>query len=177
MKKLFFVLFTITAMFAFTACGSDDEKEAVTFTSDCKQTVELKGFKDQVVTIPEVSASLEDLLKVSATGYDGTRISTGELNLGKVTASVTGLRNGVVLKDFKVKINGVEQSFGDITVADIDLYTNKHIDFFKNSFTRMVNQHALKINVTFTPSEDIPASDNLKLELNFNGKYTYWKKI
>ena len=179
MKKLFFVLLTITTMFAFTACGSDDEKEEVAFTTVCKQSVQFKGLKNQSTSSEEVSAALEDLLKASATGYDGTRISTGKLSItGSTSVIITGLKEGVVLNNLKVKINGVEKAFGNISVAgnNLNLYNDDNMKFFADAFTRMMNTHNLTVQVTFTPSEDVLPLDNVKLNINFDGRYTYWKK-
>lgn len=176
MKKLFFILFTITAMFAFTACGSDDEKEEMSFNTVCKQSVQFKGIKNQSTTSEEISAALEDLLKASATGYDGTRISSGTLNItGNTSAAITGLKEGIVLNNLKVKINGVEKSFGNISVAsnNLNLYNDQNIDFFKDAFTRMIKNHNLTVQVTFTPSEDILASDNVKLNIDFYYKISF----
>lgn len=162
----------------FTSCGSDDEYQELTVNGVCKQNVSLEGKKDQTVTEPKVEANLEEMLKAATSGYDGTRIASGSLNItGSTYVKITGLKDGVTLKNLKIKLNGQEKNFGDITSQKANLYTDEHLEFFKAAFNRMVSQHSWVIEVTHSPSEDITAEDNVKIEFSFDGSFKYNKKV
>lgn len=177
MKKLIFSLFTISLLFAFSACGSDDEKEQKFFTGDCKQTVLLKsGAAGATITIPATS-TLEDMLKNSS-GY-GSPISSGELVIAgsNTSVNITGLPEGVALKEFKLNINGIEQNFGEISneKANLNLYTTAYSDYFKRTFNQMVANKKLDIKVTFAPT--VETDNSVKLEIVFSGRFSYWVKL
>lgn len=177
MKKLIFSLFTISILFAFSACGSDDEKEQKFFTGDCKQTVLLKsGAAGATITIPATS-TLEDMLKNSS-GY-GSPISSGELVIAgsNTSVNISGLPEGVALKDFKLNINGIEQNFGEISneKANLNLYTTAYSDYFKRTFNQMVANKKLDIKVTFAPT--VETDNSVKLEIVFSGRFSYWVKL
>ncbi|MFV0539304.1 MAG: hypothetical protein ACK5M3_18335 [Dysgonomonas sp.] len=178
MKKLLFNLLAISMLFAFSACGSDDEKEQKFFTGDCKQTVLLKsGAAGTTVTIPATS-TLEDMLK-NVSGY-GSPISSGELLLGSgsnTTIDIVGLPVGTALKDFKLNINGIEQNFGEISneKANLNLYTTTYADYFKRVFNQMVANKKLDIKVTFAPT--VETDNDVKLEIVFSGRFSYWVKL
>jgi hypothetical protein len=181
MKKLTFKLFAISLLFAFSACGSsDDEKEEKVFLGDCKQTVEVKGFKGQLSsTDPAITATLDDMLK-NTSGY-GSPVTAGEFLLTTTSIKITGLKEGVTLNGFKISINGIEESFGNISpvqgTTGFDLYSGSHLDYFKNAFNRMVSSRKLETKITFTPSVDILSEDNVKLEIVFSGRFSYWVKL
>jgi hypothetical protein len=177
MKKLIFNLFAISLLFTFSACGSDDEKEEKFFTGDCKQTILLKsGAAGATITIPATS-TLDDMLK-NSTGY-GSPISSGELVLAgsNTSVNVNGLPTGVALKDLKLNINGIEQSFGEISneKANFNLYTSAYSDYFNKAFNQMVANKKLDVKVTFAPT--VETSNDVKLEIVFSGKFSYWAKI
>jgi len=176
MKKLLFALLTIS-LFAFTACGSDDEKEEKFFTGDCAQTVTLESGPANSPITNSSTSTLEDMLK-NTSGY-GSPISSGELLVtGSNTAvKVTGLPEGVALKDFKLSINGLEQSFGEISneKSNLNLYTTTYSDYFKRAFNQMVSNKKLETKITFTPS--VKTTDEVKLEIVFSGRFSYWVKI
>ncbi|MDR0825619.1 MAG: hypothetical protein LBN74_11030 [Prevotella sp.] len=174
MKKLFFTLLTITTIFAFTACGSDD-KEQFFFDGNCKQTISLEsGPAGGPYTTPTTKASLNDLLK-NATNY-GSPISTGVLNItgGSTAVKVTGLTDGVTLANFTLKINGLENNFGDVTSVKSNLYAGTvNGQYFQKVFDKMVKTGTLETAVSFTPNVKI--SDDVKLEIVFDGTFSYWK--
>ncbi|GHV38463.1 hypothetical protein FACS1894179_01890 [Bacteroidia bacterium] len=177
MKKLIFNLFAISLLFAFSACGSDDEKEEKFFTGDCKQTILLKsGAAGATITIPATS-TLDDMLKNSS-GY-GSPVSSGELIIAgsNTSINVTGLPTGVALKDFKLNINGIEQSFGEISneKANLNLYTSAYSDYFNRTFNQMVANKKLDVKVTFVPT--VETDNNVKLEIVFSGRFSYWVKL
>lgn len=181
MKKLFFALFAIGAILAFSACSSDDdEKEQKFFTGDCKQTISLKaGPANASITLGAVESTLENMLKDSQ-GY-GSPISTGELEVtgSNTSVRVVGLPEGVSLKDFKIKINdsNIEQNFGEISIekANLNLYTSAYTNFFSSVFNKMVSDKKLKTVVSFVPSHDI--TEDVKLEITFSGRFSYWVKL
>lgn len=178
MKKLIFSLFTISLLFAFSACGSDDEKEKKSFLGDCKQTILLKsGAAGATITIPATS-TLDDMLKNSS-GY-GSPVSEGELLLGsdgQTSINIVGLPEGTALKDFKLNINGIEQNFGELSneKANLNLFTTAYADYFKRTFNQMVANRKLDVKVTFAPT--VETDNNVKLEIVFSGKFSYWVKL
>jgi hypothetical protein len=176
MKKLFFILFTLGAVFTFTACGSDDDepqKVEKNFNGVCKQTVTLQAYKDQPTTTVPVSETLDDMLKNSS-GF-GSPVTAGTLNLtGNTSIKITGLQEGVTLKSFKLTLNGSERDFGDLTDVKANLYTDDNLEYFKSAFAKMITDQKLTISATFTPSADIVPADNVKLEISYDGRFTYW---
>ncbi len=177
MKKLIFSLFTISLLFVFPACGSDDEKEEKFFTGDCKQTILLKsGAAGATITIPATS-TLDDMLKNSS-GY-GSPISSGELLIAgsNTSVTITGLPEGTALKDFKLNINGIEQNFGEVSneKANLNLYTTAYSDYFKRAFNQMVANKKLDVKVTFAPT--VETDNSVKLEIVFSGRFSYWVKL
>lgn len=177
MKKLIFSLFTISLLFTFAACGSDDEKEEKFFTGDCEQTILLKSGAAGSTIIISATSTLDDMLEDSS-GY-GTPISSGELLIAgsNTSVTITGLPEGTVLKNFKLNINGIEQSFGEISVAkaNLNLYTSTYFDYFQKAFNQMVADKKLDVEVTFAPT--VETDNSVKLEIVFSGRFSYWVKI
>lgn len=174
MRKLFFVVLTITTMFTFSACGSDDEKEQVFFNGDCKQTISLEsGVGGNTVITSPVKSELDDMLKNSS-GF-GSPVATGEfhVNGSNTMVKITGLPNGVILKNFSLNINGLKHDFGDRPVDNTNLYTG-NADYFQKVFDQMIKNKYLETIVTFTPTEKVSA--NVKLEMVFSGRFSYWQK-
>lgn len=179
MKKVFHILFVLVVVFTFSSCGSDDEKELISFEGDCKQIVEIKGYAGQSIqTDPPVISKLSDML--SGSPNYGPSISTGEFYPVGTSVKITGLKEGTTLSGFVLTINGVSQSFGDVKLlegsTEYTLYSNKYLDFFRNGFNKMVSKKQLETSLKFTPSEDIAATDNVKLEIVYRGKFSYWVK-
>lgn len=174
MRKLAFILFTITTVFALTSCGSDDKKEQVFFNGDCKQSVVLEsGPANSSITTNEVSATLDDMLK-GATGY-GSPVSTGEfhVNGANTVVKITGLPDNTVLKNFSLEINGLKNDFGDIPVTHTNLYTGNST-YFQKVFDKMIKDKKLSTKATFTPTEK--TSSDVKLEIVLSGRFSYWAK-
>jgi len=176
MKKLLFILFTISTVLAFTACGSDDNTVKIDkyFNGECKLNAAIVGPAGSTITTAETTATLEDMLK-NSTDF-GTPITAGSLNLTEKTSiKVTGLKKGVTLKDFKLIINGGEKSFGDISneALNTNLYNDASLNFFKDAFSRMVSEGSLKVKTSFTPSASIETADKVQVEILFYGKFTY----
>jgi len=177
MKKTLSVVFILSALFAFTGCGSDDpEKVEKFFNGICKQTINIQAYANQSTTIEPVTSTLESMLEDSP-GY-GSPISTGNFVVtGNTTITIEGLddmADDPVLKGFKLNINGLERSFGDITKKNATLYTDDHLEYFKNVFNKMVKDKKLITKVTFTPSVNIDPADKVKLVISFDGKFSYW---
>lgn len=179
MKKLFFSLFVLSILFAFTACGSDDDdQEQKFFTGDCKQTVLLEWSQaNSTTTTATVKSTLDDMLKNSP-GY-GSPVSSGELLIAgsNTDVKIAGLPEGTALKDFKININGIEQNFGEISneKSNLNLWTDKNADFFKRAFNKMVSEKKLETKVTFTATT--VGVEGVRLEIVFNGRFSYWVKI
>jgi len=174
MKKIFHILFVLVVVFTFSSCGSDDEKERKYFNGDCKQTVSLEsGPANSSITTKDTSPSLDEMLQ-NATGY-GYPVIGGELHVnGENTAvKVVGLPDGVILKNFSLKINGSKKEYGDIDVTRTNLYTGNS-SYFEQVFASMIKNKKLITEVTFTPTEKISA--DVKLEIVFSGRFSYWQK-
>ena len=177
MKKLIFSLFTISLLFAFTACGSDEEKEEKFFTGDCIQTISLEsGPANGAYSTPTTSSTLDNMLK-DATGY-GSPISSGSFQTtGENTeVKIIGLPAGTALKDFKLTINGAVESFGEVRneKVNLNLYTN-HDTFFKKAFDLMVSNKKLETVASFTPT--VQVTNAVSLRIVFSGRFSYWVKL
>lgn len=178
MKKAFISVLFLGLLFSFVSCGSDDpEKVEKSFNGVCKQTVDIKAYANASTTIPTITSTLDDMLKNSA-GY-GSPIASGSLVVAgsETSVKIDGLENmadGVILKDFKLTINGLERNFGNVTKDNVRLYTDQHLDYFKNVFNKMVSEGKLVTKISFTPSVDIDAADKVKLQIAFDGKFSYF---
>ncbi|MFT4222068.1 hypothetical protein [Dysgonomonas sp.] len=177
MKKLIFSLFTISLLFVFPACGSDDEKEEKYFNGDCVQTISLEsGPANGPYSTPKASSTLDDMLKDVA-GY-GSPISSGKLHTtGENTeVKIFGLPAGTALKDLKITINGITESFGEVSNenANLNLYTG-HDAFFSRAFDQMVANKKLETVISFTPTVQVTSEVSLKIV--FSGRFSYWVKL
>lgn len=169
-SKIFGLMLTIAV--AFSSCGDDDKTEK-TFDGVCKHSLLLEGSKDYILTTPESTAELNTMLSEYTFVAP---ITSGVLNLTEVTSvKITGLKNGVTLKDFSLTINDSKKDFGDIVADNAVLYNSSTVDYFKDTFNKMVSQKKIRVKATFTPSEKIEATDNVKVEIVFNGRFTYWQ--
>ncbi|WP_165020736.1 hypothetical protein [Dysgonomonas sp. ZJ279] len=151
-------------------------KETHHFTGSCEQKLSLIGFQGSTVEITEVANSLDDMLRGNI-NY-GTPIAGGVLNFGEPTSiKITGLKAGVVLKNFSLTINGVEHTFGDITTQTVNLYNSGTIDYFTRAFNAMVasNDKTMRSKAKFTPSHDLSRADDVNVEIVFNGTFFYLK--
>lgn len=178
MTKKILALFTLSVFFL-SSCGSDDEREARFFTGDCKQSISLewKQANSTVTTAPD-TIYLDDMLK-NYPGF-GTPIFDGELLLGdsNTSARIIGLPIEASLKDFRISINGKEMRFGEISHknANLNLYTSdNNKNFFEPAFRRMIADKRLITKTTFTPTVD--GVEDVKLEIVFSGKFSYWVKL
>lgn len=170
-------ILSVITLFALllSSCGSsDDNKTQYFFNGECKQKIELEGAKDATITTAETSDSLDDMLKDSK-GYGGP-VTSGVLNPTETTSvKVLGLKEGVVLNNFFLIINGQERFFGNITTDNSNLYTMESLTYFNQAFNKMVSDRVLRTKVVFSPSERIQESDNIRVEIVFNGKFSYWQ--
>ena len=173
MTRVFGLLLILGVIF--TSCGSDDDnRREYQFEGTCKETISLKGFESQdTSTDKNHKVSLNDLLKK----YDYVPpVIKGELYLTDGTSiRITGLENGVILKNFVLSINDLKYNFGDINADKSNLYTNVTLEYFRNSFNRMIGNKKLRVYATFTPNEKIDVENNVNLEIVFKGMFTYKK--
>lgn len=170
-SKIFGLILTLAV--AFSSCGDDDKTEK-SFDGICKHNLVFGNIdKDNTTTTPESTSDLNTMLS------DYTfiaPITSGVLNLSEVTSvKITGLKNGVTLKNFSLTINDSKKDFGDIDTDKTMLYNSSTVDYFKDTFNKMVAQKKIRVKATFTPSENIVATDNVKVEIVFNGRFTYWQ--
>lgn len=178
MKKIFLTIVFLSALFSFTGCGSDDpEKIEKFFNGVCKQTVAIQAYANSTTSTEEKVSTLEEMLK-DTPGYgspiaSGSFVVTGE----NTTIKVEGLEDmaeDVTLKGFTLNINGLERNFGDITKSNAKLYTDIHLEYFKNVFNKMIRDGKLATKITFTPTKNIDPADKVKLQISFDGKFSYW---
>lgn len=177
MKKTSLSIAILSALLVFTGCGSDDpEKVEKFFNGICKQTIAIQAYANQNTTIEPKVSTLEQMLE-DTPGY-GSPISSGSFVVtGNTTIEIEGLDDlaeEVTLKDFKLEINGLEKKFGDITKKNARLYTDQHLDYFKNVFNKMIQEKKLSTKVSFSPTANINPTDNIKLQISFDGKFSYW---
>ncbi|MFV0419266.1 MAG: hypothetical protein ACK5KT_11120 [Dysgonomonas sp.] len=178
MKKVFLTTFILSILLSFTGCGSDDpEKVEKYFNGVCKQTIAIQAYANQNTTIAPITSTLEDMLK-DTPGYTapisgGSFVVTGE----NTTIKIEGLDNmaeDVTLKGFILNINGMERNFGDITKTNAKLYTDEHLEYFRNVFNKMIRDGKLTTKITFTPTGNVDPADKIKLQISFDGKFSYW---
>lgn len=178
MKKVFLTLIFLSTFFSFTGCGSDDpEKVEKFFNGICKQAVAIQAYANSTTTTEEKTSTLEEMLK-DTPGYSspissGTFVVTGENTTIKVEG-LDSMAEEVTLKGFILNINGLERNFGDITKSNAKLYTDQHLEYFKSVFNKMIRDGKLVTKITFTPTKDIDPADKVKLQISFDGKFSYW---
>jgi hypothetical protein len=172
-SKILAILFS--AILIFSACSSDnkDNRSEHFFNGICKLDIPLKGFANQLTTTQETSVPLDTLLKDN--DYIPP-VTNGVMFLTNTTAiEITGLKEGIILKNFILNINDLEYKFGDITSSNTVLYTDQTMSYFKNVFDRMIAQNKLRASASFTPSQKIDETSDVKLKIVFGGKFSYWK--
>lgn len=178
MRKVFLTTFILSILLSFTGCGSDDpEKVEKTFNGICKQTVAIQAYANQNTTIEQKVSTLEEMLK-DTPGY-GTPISGGNFVVTgeNTTIKIEGLDDmaeDIILKGFILNINGLERNFGDITKRNAKLYTDQHLEYFRNVFNKMIRDGKLTTKITFTPTSNVDPADKVKLQISFDGKFSYW---
>lgn len=168
-KNIFLALFSVIIVF-FSSCSSDDDKVTKEFSATCKHDVAILGFANQITTTDPSIRSLDDMLQ----NYDyNPPVVNGSMKVTSSSFKILGLKDGVVLKNFTLKINDYQKNFGDISSTKSDLYIDDNLDYFKEAFKRMVSQGRLKVEMTFSPSEKLDEESNVRLSLSFDGVYYY----
>lgn len=181
MKKLILTLFAISTIFTFSSCGDDEPKKIETFfTGTARHVKELNAFKGNSTTIPTDVVTLEKLLEGNTTGY-GAPIVSCVFSTPDCRVNIVGLKAGVTLNDFKLKMGNIEKEIkGVVGVADksVSLITNETNSFFIQIFDKIAKEKKIdKIEITFTPSENLNLEDNVRLEISLEGKFSYMKVV
>ena len=177
MKKLnykFILFFSLIALFASCGSSSSDNKSDYNFTGTCKSTIPLNGFAGQETKTSNAvsSSSLDKMLS----DYDySPPITKGVFLTNTTSVEINGLKEGVVLQNFSLNMNGLEHNFGNITYNDTILCTNQTMNYFKNVFDKMMQQQNLITYATFTPNITIDEKSGVKLNIALGGAFTYWK--
>lgn len=178
MKRVTLTTLILCALFSFTGCGSDDpEKVEKFFNGICKQTIALQAYANSTTSTDAKVSTLDEMLK-DTPGY-GSPISSGNfvMTSQNTVIKIEGLEEmaeDVILKNFTLDINGQKRDFGDISKNNAKLYTDQHLEYFKNIFNLMVRDGKLTSKVTFTPTKNIDPADKVKLLISFDGKFSYW---
>lgn len=168
-KNIFFILLTSTIVLL-SACSSDDDKVTKEFNATCKYSIDILGFTNQITTTEPITEGLDELLR----NYNyNPPVINGSMKVTSSSFKISGLEEGVILKNFILIINDYEKNFGDITIINSDLYIDANLNYFQESFKRMVSQGKLKVQMTFTPNKKLDENNNVKLNLSFDGIYYY----
>jgi hypothetical protein len=182
MKKLVFISsLLIVMMFVWVSCGSNDP----TPTPVQKQilqtwTIPVKGFAGSSITLPATQINLSDIQGIDANNFiSGVFQNTG----GYIEISGLNKMDSVVLNNFSMQVNSTAAvNFGTVKVnpgpndfgSDVQQSGNKEISFLNALFTAYTGKSkTATLTVTFTPSGDIVASDNVNLIIGINGQYNW----
>lgn len=177
MKKLVLALFAISTIFTLSSCGSDDpEKVEKFFTGTALHSKDLNAYKDNDNVIVKMPATdLEALLKGS-TGY-GAPISSCVFSIKESDIVITGLKEGVILKNLNLKMGNISKGFGDVSSingASKSIINNETLSFFQQILDKIAKDKKIsEIEVSFEPSDDV----NAKIELSLKGEFSYWQIV
>lgn len=177
MKKMILALFTISAMFILSSCGSDDpETIEKTFKGVGTQTIALESAAGNKTETSAKKITLDELFKGSA-DY-GAPIVGWNYVLGDCGFKVVGLPEGTSLENFTLKINGKEKSFGTVTTKNVDLYSagNEEFKFFQEVLNDVAQKKEIETIVTFKPTQTT-VGKNIKLEIKLAGTCTYLVEV
>jgi len=159
--------------FILSSCGSDDNKSEYTFNGNYISTNIIKS--DDIYAPPIIiqgdDISVDDMFKQ----YEYiSPIVYGDLNYNKSYIKVTGLNDkNIILKDFAVIINGYEKVFGSIS-KDEDIIPNQEmLNYMNEALKRVISQKKLNVQIRFNSNPVITAEDNIRLIINFEGKFKY----
>lgn len=182
-------LLSLLVLLAFigVACTEDENgsprqvNKAYTYSQTLRGSEGVKG-----------ELELADLRLDNIMGADTiNRLTRADLQLAKVYLELTGLHQlehpdtiPVVLEDFTITI-GTTQSYilGDFTTnpqgvnelgADIQYSTDPVIDIIQAIFSTLTSgSRRAVITVSFRPNVDITTSDNVRLNVHFEGIYHF----
>ncbi|WP_108821839.1 hypothetical protein [Dysgonomonas sp. Marseille-P4361] len=174
MKKMILALFTISAMFVLSSCGSDDpEKIQKTFKGVGTQTIVLESAAGSTTTPPANKIKLDELFKGSA-DY-GAPIVGWNYNLRECEMNIVGLPEGTSLENFKLTINDKPWLFKEtITTKNVSLDSqgNEVYKYFQEVLADIAHKKHIETTVTFTPTQST-IGKNVKLEIKLAGTCTY----
>jgi len=179
MKKQFFLFSFIILLFSigFTSCSDDDNKSKYEFNGVCKHEVNIKGYADQSDIKVDSKATIEQIM-ITNEQYV-TPITAGIFNKvdeGKTYFRITNLEEGMVIKNLRLKINGITYVFREnISSNNANLYTNDTSGYFERVFESMIKRRGLEITLTYDLNNDIVPTANVNFEMSFSGRFTYWK--
>lgn len=173
MKKMILALFTISAMFVLSSCGSDEpEKTQKTFKGVGTQSIALESAAGSQTTPKTSKITLDELFKGSA-DY-GAPIVGWNYILRECEMNIVGLPEGTSLENFKLTINGKSWTFGTITTKNVSLdsHGNDAYKFIQEAINDIAHKKYIETTVTFTPTQST-IGKNVKLEIKLAGTCTY----
>lgn len=186
-SKIFGLMLTIAV--AFSSCSSDDDGPApvrqekdVTYT----YTAVIKGLAP--TNGGKIEYNLPDLTLVDILGEtDARNFLSGEFQNAGTYMEVSGLKDMATspsLANFTLQVNtNTAVNFGTCKVdgtgnnefsSDTQQSGNKYVTFISPIFTSVVsNSRKASLKISFTPTADIQATDNVVLKIAITGKYRY----
>jgi len=177
MKNLVFISLFFAAV-ALTSCGSNDPTPTPVQKIISKSwTIPIKGVGGSAITTP-VTINLSDV-----SGVDASNFINGEFQNSGSNIQISGLKTGTVLSNFTMQVNtNAAVNFGLVTTtpgtndfgAGVMQSGNRETTFLSSLFTAYTGKtKTAALKITFTPSVDIVAADNVNLVLTINGKYNW----
>lgn len=175
------ITFLLLLTLLFASCSSDNDDDIIktedTFSGVCESSVLVYGYANQSITSAESSNTLDNMLR---TYNYVSPITTGIFLTNTTVVEINGMKDGMILDNFSLKMNGEIYPYGTVTYRDTILYSQnipQTVNFYKGAFDRMMKDEKQKqvVSVTFTPKQDISQEANVKVNIKLGGAFTYWK--
>jgi len=177
----FFVMAFIASLFV--SCGGDDKPLPTPVQKQISKTwtISIRGVAGATLTLEEIPITLADIPGVNTSNF-----ISGEFQNSGSNIQITGLKNtdGAVLNNFTMQVNNAAAvNFGRVTYtpsgssdfgSDVPQSSNRETTFLSSLFTAYAGKgKTANLKVTFTPSADIVAADNVNLVITINGTYNW----
>ena len=177
----FFILAFMASLFA--SCGGDNKPIPTPVQQQITRTwtISIRGVAGATITLQETSITLADIPGVDASNFTSVVFQNSGSNI-----QITGLKNmdGTVLNSFTMQVNNnAAVNFGKVTYtpsgpsdfgSDVVQSTNRETTFLSSLFSAYAGKgKTANLKVTFTPSTDIVAADNVNLVITINGTYNW----
>lgn len=169
-------LFTISAMFVLSSCGSDEpEKMPKEFKGVGTQSILLESAAGNKTETNPAKITLDELFKGSA-DY-GSPIASWSYVLRECELKVVGLPEGTSLEEFELIINGRSRTYGTITTKNVSLDSgNDDFKFFQEVLSDIAHKKYIETVVKFKPTKST-VGEKVKLEIKLAGTCTYFVEV